>query len=206
MGAGPLDSFFGAVAKVVRLSSSGLIWTISSAWDDFVVPGNSGRPASTAPTFGAMFGTSLYAWHFAEGDELMFQVQLPHTWKPGTTVYPHVHWAIPTAGAGGGAENVQWELDYMLADGGEAFPAAPTVVSSDIVDVQNDAVRMSYLTDTPAAGLDLSSYEESVIISCLLKRKAVANPYGSDVVMMSFDFHIEVNSLGTSTRTPPWSK
>jgi hypothetical protein len=203
---GFVDGFFGAVAKAVRLSSSGLIWTVESAWDDFVVPGQAGRPASVAPTFGAMFGTALYAWHFSEGDQLMFQVQLPHTWKPGTTVYLHVHWAIPVAGAGGGAENVQWQLDYMMADAGDAFPAAPTSVSSDIVDVQNDAIRMSYMADTPVAGIDLAGYEESAIIACLLTRKAAANPYGSDVVMMSFDFHIEVNSMGTSTRTPPWSK
>jgi hypothetical protein len=97
-----------------------------TVWDDLRVPLTSGRPGLTNPPSWSQYrdngaaSIGVYAWAFsdqaaaANEEELWFQVQLPHTWKEGTTIKPHIHWGIKTAGAAN--EFVKWGLEYTWAN------------------------------------------------------------------------------------------
>ncbi len=55
-----------------------------------------------------------------QGVEAMsFTVQLPHNWKEGTTIFPHLHW-MPKATASSG--NVEWNFDYTWANYNSTTP------------------------------------------------------------------------------------
>ena len=62
----------------------------------------------------------VYAFQFSPtiGQDLFFWLQLPHAWKEGSTLYPHIHWGPMTAQAG----NVRWALEYTIAKPGDPFP------------------------------------------------------------------------------------
>ena len=75
---------------------------ITTVWDDYRIDPVARNTGAKAPTFGA-FRDGLYAYQFddaqaASEKEVFFDVQMPHDWKQGTSVYPHVHWAPLVAG------------------------------------------------------------------------------------------------------------
>ena len=45
-------------------------------------------------------------------ESLHFSVQLPHAWKEGTQIEPHIHYCCSDNSVG----NVVWKLEYVIAD------------------------------------------------------------------------------------------
>ncbi len=52
-------------------------------------------------------------------EEVFFSVQLPHNWKEGSAIYPHVHWSPQTTGHNG---SVVWGLEYSWVNYDAASP------------------------------------------------------------------------------------
>jgi hypothetical protein len=72
-----------------------------TAWDDLRVPLLSSNAGGLNPPTVAMFrdngagsdGVFAYDFTQAADRDLLFECQMPHAWKVGTTIYPHVHWS-----------------------------------------------------------------------------------------------------------------
>ena len=83
---GTVDNFSVDQYGNVRLNGD------ASSWTDILVPLTTTRIGSNAkPDF---IETEL-AYGFPQNDiteKVFFVVQMPHSWKAGTTIYPHVHW------------------------------------------------------------------------------------------------------------------
>ena len=66
-------------------------------WDDLRVSVQTGKvPAANYPgwdqiTDDGAGSVGTYAYHFADGEYIWLHTQLPHSWKEGTTIYPHIH-------------------------------------------------------------------------------------------------------------------
>lgn len=182
------------------------------AWDDFVVVGAALRDrGAQVPGWEQAMGLGIWAWHFdwtvAQAEELHFSMQLPHGWVPGSTIYFHTHYALPAAGGGAGQEMVQWGLDYAIASIDGAYPAAAVNVTSTARDVQNEPIRQHLLDDIPAAGVAMAGHTEScVLLGRVYRPTNIGNDYQNDVILLSMDAHIEINSLGTHEIAPPFTK
>lgn len=170
------------------------------AWDDIRVAGTMVRPGATAPALSA-FGPSgnLKVLFFEEGhhDEVHFEIQMPHGWKEGTYIYPHVHWTPVTTEAG----NVVWELEYSWKNINATF-AAPNTMTSDATAAGGTA-WVHHMTDLKDGGgnnyIDGSGQTMSSMIVCRLHRNAGA---GSDtlteaVAFLEFDIHYKIDGLGS---------
>ena len=88
-------------------------------WDDIRVPANvvvnvAGPLEPIWMPFiddgGGSEGT--YALWYDIGQQSFFNIQLPHSWKMGTDLIPHVHWSTD---AGGGPGDINWELEWVDA-------------------------------------------------------------------------------------------
>jgi hypothetical protein len=141
---------------------------------------------------------------FAVNDEVHGEIQMPHRWKPGTTIYPHVHFALDNT-APGASDNVRWGLSYSVGGGhGTVFPAPGAEVFAE-QSVGGDAAYTEYLLSFPT--ISMSGKVESTMVVIMLRRvAATSNEYGDSVAFLHCDFHCEINAMGTHQESPPFTK
>ena len=104
-------------------------------WDDLRIPVTSLKERDVDMPDWDVFiddtdGPGIYLHWFNDEDgsinkeeELFFTVQMPHGWKEGSNIEPHVHWTARDDVSG---KNVEWGLQYSWTNGGEYFNAIPT--------------------------------------------------------------------------------
>jgi hypothetical protein len=98
-------------------------------WDDIIIPGTSVRTTGATPPDIEAFGPTgtIFLPTFAGTGVLVEQAfgafEMPHSWKEGTIIRPHIHWAPKTNAAG----NVKWQLSYSIADANGNFGAEATL-------------------------------------------------------------------------------
>lgn len=169
------------------------------AWEDIRTTGEQTRVGTTAPSFAA-FGPSgsLKTLRFEAGhhDEVHFEIQMPHAWKEGTPIHPHVHWTPVSATAG----NVVWELEYAWANINGTF-GAPSNMASDPTAAGGTA-WVHKMTDLKSGGLDYivgTGKTISSMLVCRLHRNAGAgsDTLAADVAFLEIDFHYQVDSMGS---------
>lgn len=157
-------------------------------WDDLVVPLTQTRiGANSKPDFN--FTDIGYEFPNNDATEILyFIVQLPHRYKEGTVIYPHVHWRQA-------ADQTQvFKLDYKWFNFGDAIPAdfsthtmstkAATYTSGSIHQISKNA------TGITGTGKTISS-----ILICKLYRQDSA--YTGDCLAYQFDIHYEADSPGS---------
>lgn len=182
-----------AVTGTVRLVGD------ATTYDDFRVEASVVKPGATAPNWKA-FGPSgnLQALMFeaSHHDEAYFEMQLPHNWKIGSNIYPHVHWTPVNATAG----NVVWELEYSWANVGSAF-GAPGNMATDATAAGGTA-WVHKLTDFKESGNNYISGAGKTLSSMLVCRlhrnsNAGSDTLNQDVALLEVDFHYQIDSLGS---------
>lgn len=174
----------------------------TTTWDDLRISGASTRVGVTAPTlvqFLAAGGLRVLRFDDAQHDEVHFEVQMPHDWKEGSKIYPHVHWCPITAEAG----NVVWQLDYSWASHGGTFPAV-TTLTSDATAAGGTAWvhKMTALKDGSGNRyIDGTGHTISSMLVCRLHRDAGQgnDTLSEGVAFLEFDIHYERDSLGSAT-------
>lgn len=171
----------------------------ATAWEDLRVSASIAKPGATAPSYKA-FGPSgnLQALMFENGhhDEVFFEVQLPHAWKQGSKIYPHVHWSPIDTTAG----NVVWELEYSWANIDGTF-GAPGNMATDATAAGGTAWvhKLTKLKESGNDYIDGTGKTFSSMIMCRLHRNAGAgsDTLAKDVALLEIDFHYEVDSFGS---------
>ena len=165
--------------------------TVAPRWDDLRFPaGNLKNGSSGVPAWNNTYGLQT----FGVGDYVFATVQLPHAWKVGTELRPHIHWCKTTSAAG----TVRWELEYRWGKIGEVIDAAWTTLSNETPTVSDgDTAWQHALTPwdaiTPPFDIQISD-----MLLCKLERVVeVGSGYGPDVALLEFDIHYQIDSLGS---------
>lgn len=168
-------------------------------WDDLRVVLDNGTDGAT---FGYMMGSSgPQIYYFRDNntvEAMSFVVQLPHSWKEGTTIYPHLHW-VPEATESG---NVEFNLEYTWVNYDPVTPQVfPAYTTSTVVATGPFTANSHAITGlTPGnAGIDGTGKKISSILVCRLWRNSsrAADTYNDIVGLLFVDFHIQVDSWGS---------
>jgi hypothetical protein len=193
----------GGTTDYLQVESDGTIEFNGAAtvWDDFVVPvqvaSRSTVPGTTAPNELAYRSGLVYEFPDAVDRTCYFVIQLPHTYKEGTNVVFHIHWTIDTSGAGGGAENVEWDYSYSASsptsDNSEQWPVATT--GTQTVDVQNEAQHDHIMDDIVT--ITGTNFKISEVIIMSLTRTGTTDSYGGHALLVSADVHHEIDTVGS---------
>jgi len=174
----------------------------SSLWDDLrIVPGAFAFAGNADPTLvnwqPGGSGTTFKVYEFATNDEVYFSCQLPHGYKLGTNLHPHVHW---TPGARGNEENgntVNWALDYSISDIDGVFGAAQTINIPDTCQGTDHQHHMAF--NGTIDGSNISGV--SAMILCRLYRTTGdswdSSSSGQLPLLLEFDFHYEIDTVGS---------
>jgi hypothetical protein len=186
---------------LLRINNGALTINDSGNWDDSQVPPSTQRTGTVAPTLTTGFrgDANFQQLHFvsSQADETQFSVQLPHSRKKSSAIYPHVHFC-PAVNIADGTYNVQFILEYYAANINAQFPASPQTytMTKNFTVSSNNHIWMHFLAGnvTPIT----NTFGISSILVCRLYRdNTVANNYGQPVSLLGFDIHYYVDSLGS---------
>lgn len=168
----------------------------TTVWEDVRVPGNTVVKQSTGPDDINPLG-NLEVLGFADNatESVSFSIQLPHSYKLGSTIYPHVHWMPISTNTG----DVRWGLEYSWADYGTTFPSPTTIYVNDTAGgVANEHQFASF--PSISAGANAGQQVSSMLI-CRLFREGgnAADTHSGDAAFLEFDIHIEIDTFGSRT-------
>jgi hypothetical protein len=171
------------------------------SWDDLKAPATAINPpgAASDPDRETTTGLLLFA---ANGTELVYLLlQMPHSWKEGSAISPHVHWTKTTSASGG----VAWNLKYQILPIGAVGPGTWTdlgIVSSPVAGTPDNDTAWEHLL-TSWGDIDMndgvSNYSLSTCILFELSRIGAnaADTYAADARLLEFDVHYQIDSLGS---------
>jgi hypothetical protein len=174
----------------------------ATRYDDLKVPMNSTNAGSSNAPDWALFkknGTSqgvlLYWFNKGYEEELYFVVQMPHAWKEGSDIYPHVHWVTKNDV---GSYKVTWALEFTWSSVGQVFSDTTILTASDpiapIGTVSAYEHAITSLGTISGAGKTLSS-----VLICGVYRDGDGpnDSYPTDAGLIEIDFHYQIDSDGS---------
>ena len=113
--------------RLITTSNDGIEYQ-DTFWNDLRVPLSATRKpsASLVPPDTELFrdngsgsgGVWCDAFDNSVEESVLFEVQVPHEYKQGTSLRLHVHWAKSDSAAG----NVSWGAEHTFAEIGDVFP------------------------------------------------------------------------------------
>lgn len=125
------------------------------------------------------------------------QVQLPHRWKEGSPIFPHIHWSKSDYTSG----NVVWLLEYKWIPIGENMDSNWSVLkistpSPDTPDT--NTARKHLISSFPQ--IDTTNKQISDMLITKVSRLAtdIEDTYASTALMFQFDIHYEIDSFGSN--------
>ena len=160
----------------------------ATQWNDLFVPLTQTRIGSNLRPD---FNQTELTFDFPQNDPteiLYFNIQVPHTWKQGTIVYPHVHWKqtqnlFPT-----------FKLDYKWFNIGDVVPATWSTYVMGIGAKPYIGSAMHQINEG-VGGIDGTGKTLSSMLLCKLYRDD--NVYTGDALTYQFDVHIQIDSFGS---------
>lgn len=166
-------------------------------YEDLRFPSQAINPPGIASDPDLETTTGLWLFAAAATETLAGIAQLPHAWKEGSAINPHVHWQKTTSAAG----NVLWQLEYeVVNNGGIAAMDYGTVLSSaEIVSGLSDDNTANQILITSLGDLDMDGMKISSIIFWKLSRVGghATDTYGADARLIELDFHYIVDTRGS---------
>ena len=138
------------------------------------------------------------AWLFdaASTEVIAVNGQMPHSWKQGTAIIPHVHWQKTTSASG----NVLWRLEYIIAPIGEAMSTSFTTLdaTTTVAGTPDNNTANEHLI-TSFGSVDMTGYEISDMIICKVSRIGgdASDTYGADARLLEFDIHYTLDGIGS---------
>lgn len=169
----------------------------TTTWDDLrVEPVVKGVAGGTTPSYDATgFDALLFLYTLPDvgGKYLYFTAQMPHAWKEGSSVYPHIHF-IPVGTNTG-------QVDFIIKCAW-ASPFSSTVYTTgvDYTASYNIAANSQYkhLIASNVTGITMTDKTLSSVGICRLDRSA-SDSNASAVQILYIDIHHEVDGLGSDT-------
>ena len=195
------------------VESDGTIRMDNSAtvWDDLMVyPDATSRGGSKSPVWGGSAATAfkknaaatsqgVFLWMFSASteQEVYFTVQLPHSYKIGSAIYPHVHWTTATGTPSG--TNVMWGFEYTVIAIGGTFPTTSILTSNSVIPPIGTPTGTGQHLITSFGSISGTNLGISTVLVCRLFRETgnASDTFGNEVGLLGFDIHYEKDTQGS---------
>jgi hypothetical protein len=175
----------------------------ATRYDDLRVPVNSTTAGDTNPPDwvklrddgGSSQGVFIPWFNKSYQEELYFVLQMPHSWKEGTDIYPHIHWVVKS---NVGDTNVSWGLEYTWSNAGEVFGNS-TIITGFTRAVGSGLAYQHNITSLGVLSPSSTSDKISSFLVCRVFRDASSgnDDYSSDAGLLEIDFHYQIDSDGS---------
>lgn len=193
-------SFFRTIASSVLTKQNANIANGPGGWDDFRFPATAVNPPGLVsdPTYDTTNVGFLFS---AIADQRLDCIaQMPHAWKVGSNIHPHIHWR-PTSNIGG---NVEWQLKYAWSNNHGIQPAWTTTNVIATVSNSTGQQTLKEIKTTLGNIVPPSGAKESSIIKFQILRLGsnTADTYGESTLFDEFDIHYYKEKAGTDPEYP----
>ncbi len=189
----------GGVTNYLKIEPDGTIEFNGggTVFDDIRTPITAIRitgPGGTTPPDEVLYkGSVVLAFGGAGTDDEkgFFVVQIPHSYKEGSDITPHIHWTPEDNTAG----NVRWIVTYSWANYGSAFPGETTDPQVFACDTITDKHQKDVFTAISGTGKKISS-----MLLCSIQREDSdgTDTYNNkDAYLLEIDFHFEMDMTGS---------
>lgn len=154
-------------------------------WDDLRFPATQLRvnPATNVPNF----DTANLGYLMPQNDdsEILFVIaQMPHAWKQGTAIKPHIHFIQESA------DEPVFKIDYRF----EPEASFQTIVSTGLaIEYPGGTTSIHQIAVFPE--IDMTNRPISTIVDFIFYRDD--NVVTGDVLLKEFDIHYQVDSTGS---------
>jgi hypothetical protein len=179
---------------------------VNGGWQDLLASLNTAKVAGVnVPTWAALVGgISAYSFSATVMNEVWLSLHVPHDYKVGTMIYPHIHWAPATNAAG----TVRWGIEYSYARGYgvDAFPATSTLY---IEQASNQVANSHHIAEpTEGNGLNIATLEtDGLLLMRVFRDAAHANDtLGAATFGLFADLHYQSDGLLTNERNRTFTK
>jgi hypothetical protein len=170
-------------------------------WDDLRFPAQGINPAGAAapPSVDDVLtsypGTLLFS---GSAENVIAGVaQMPHAWKEGTAIKPHIHWSKPV----GSANATDWVLYYRIlgspgdAPGNWVGPVAGTIAAGSPT-VSNEMVITSF------GPITMTGKKGSCVICWNVRRLGNTDADSGTARFYEFDIHYQIDKFGSIPEFP----
>lgn len=175
----------------------------ATVFDDLRTPVSQLRvPGSKAPTWTTYNGTQLlgFSYQAVEGneEEVYLVVQIPHSYKEGSNIVPHIHW-IPNEDTTDDPEVVRWGLECEWKNIDGTFSGTTTIHAEEsMTDRADDHIKTAF------SAIDGTGKTISSMLTCRLFRNSSSpnDTYDSGTalaLLLEIDFHFEIDTVGSRT-------
>jgi hypothetical protein len=196
----PLVTRFGGLSDYTEFEVDGTIKFVGDAttWDDIRVPLSATRVgAAQIPDFSQVAdngsgSVGVYAFIFPDSTlkQVFFALQLPHSYKLGSDLHPHIHWMPQTTNTG----TVNWEIEYSIISINGTLPNTTLVALPDDGAGVVNTHQLAENADISGTGLGLSS----MLLGRLSRNGgAGADDFVGDAALLEFDLHFEQDTVGS---------
>ena len=199
-GSGPNSSLSISDNGTVTLNGS------ATTFEDLRVDGSRVANSGTSAPNWLPFVGNLYANLFSATavNYVYFQVQMPHAWKAGSRIFPHVHWAPITSAPG--TKRVYWELEYEWVNYQQPYGSPVTIngylLAGESTPTRSLALLEHTITPLGTNGIDGTGKTISSVLMCRLARRGdddVIDNFTERAALLSVDFHYEIDSFGSGS-------
>lgn len=170
----------------------------NTVWDDLRVSPSFVKKGTADPTYVAVQAGLLP--EFAQGDELFFTTQLPHTYKLGTDLKLHLHWTPHSRGTAENGKTVDWQVDLSTAPINGTVSSSATYDLADTCDGTNNKHQLVSSVTVTGSTFTLST----VLIGRVYRHTSdtwSTNTNGNKPALLEVDFHFEIDTLGSRAET-----
>lgn len=164
---------------------------------EIVVRGGVSSPAFT------LFRDALYAYEFTTAlKEIYLFFHIGHDYKMGSTVYPHIHFAVGNSALSG---NVKWGFEYSVAKGhqqgaGSVYGASATVYATVAVGVNSNYEH--HVAEVTAGITDANFEPDSTLMLRVFRDNTVGSNLAVSVWGTTANLHYQYDRSGTLNKKP----
>jgi len=136
-------------------------------------------------------------YQFDTNEEMLFTTQLPHGYKEGTDLHPHIHWTPHSRGVVEAGHTVAWRLELSVANVNGIFPDPTTYDLTATCDGTNDKHQVQG-TSVPLDGTGLKV--SAMILGRVYRAPGdtwVLNTASNRPGLLEVDFHYEIDTFGS---------
>jgi hypothetical protein len=183
-----------------------LQYNVGPSWDDIRSPAVQGKVGLTSPPSfeqilddgGGSTGVFSYVFSATQEKELFFAVQMPHSWKVGSNVLPHLHW-LPSSN-GTGSQKVSWGIEYSAGAISDVFPNTTITYANTAVLDETLVANKQYATVFEEIDLSAQTIISSMIMFRVFRDATgtgLTDDFTGTAALLEVDFHFQMDTLGS---------